>query len=70
LTKLAILAFLLSSAVVGGCATVKPWERESLAQPGMSLDANSSAAAEQHMLESREASIGGFGGAGGGCGCN
>ena len=54
----------------GGCATVKPWQRESLAQPGMTLDATPSAAAEQHMLESREASLGGLGGAGGGCGCN
>ncbi|HEX4456712.1 MAG TPA: DUF4266 domain-containing protein [Polyangia bacterium] len=67
-----LLLFLVAfvSLTVGGCATVKPWQRESLAQPGMTLDATPSAAAEQHMLESREASVGGFGGAGGGCGCN
>jgi hypothetical protein len=65
-----VLVFVGFALGVGGCATVKPWERESLAQPGMSLDAMPSAAAEQHMLQSREASVGGFGGAGGGCGCN
>ena len=67
--KLAILAAFVSLAF-GGCAAVKPWQREILAQPGMTLDPSASAAAEQHMLESREASVGGFGGAGGGCGCN
>jgi len=67
--------FLLFVVVVGaaagsGCAGVKPWERELLAQPGMTLDASPTARAEQHMLESREASAGGFGAVGGGCGCN
>ena len=66
--KLGVLVAFVATAV--GCSTVKPWQRESLAQPGMSLDATPSVAAEQHMLESREASVGGFGGAGGGCGCN
>jgi hypothetical protein len=59
----------LTSATVG-CATVKPYERELLAQPGMNLTPTGDAGAEQHMLESREASAGGFGGGGGGCGCN
>ena len=66
-----MLLFLVAVAAGGGCAAVKPWERELLAQPGMQLDAPSAgASADQHMLESREASAGGFGGAGGGCGCN
>jgi hypothetical protein len=60
----------LSVLALGGCAAVKPYERELLAQPGMQLASTSDADAEQHMLESREASIGGFGGSGGGCGCN
>jgi hypothetical protein len=63
-------ALLLVLVAVGGCSTVKPWQRELLAQPGMSLDPTANARAEQHMLESREASAGGFGGGGGGCGCN
>ena len=58
------------ASVAGGCSTVKPWERELLAQPGMKIEATPNARAEQHMLESREASAGGFGGGGGGCGCN
>jgi Domain of unknown function (DUF4266) len=69
MTKRALIFWWLAVAS-GGCATVKPWERESLAQPGMSFDATTGVAAEQHMLESREASLGGLGGAGGGCGCN
>ncbi|MGZ3427300.1 MAG: DUF4266 domain-containing protein [Polyangia bacterium] len=58
------------ASIAGGCSTVKPWERELLAQPGMKLEADANVRAEQHMLESREASAGGFGGGGGGCGCN
>ena len=64
------LAMGLLSMSLLGCATVKPWQRESLAQPGMSLEATPDVAAEQHLLESREAAIGGFGAGGGGCGCN
>ena len=64
------LLLLTVAATAGGCAAVKPWERELLTQPGMSLDATPTARSDQHMLESREASAGGFGGAGGGCGCN
>lgn len=65
--------FLVVTAVAGlgaGCSTVKPWERELLAQPGMKLESTANVKAEQHMLESREASVGGFGSGGGGCGCN
>lgn len=67
------LLFLVVATFAGlgaGCSTVKPWERELLAQPGMTLAAGPDGKAEQHMLESREASVGGFGGGGGGCGCN
>lgn len=69
MVKRALILWWLAVAA-GGCATVKPWQRESLAQPGMSFDATAGVAAEQHMLESREAAVGGLGGAGGGCGCN
>jgi hypothetical protein len=66
----AVLFLVLVAGAAGGCSTVKPWQRELLAQPGMRLDPTPDARAEQHMLESREASAGGFGGGGGGCGCN
>jgi hypothetical protein len=68
--KLLFAFVVVAGLASSGCATVKPWQRELLAQPGMSLDSNADVRAEQHMLESREASVGGFGGGGGGCGCN
>jgi hypothetical protein len=61
-------AFLLLFALsAGACVGVKPYERELLAQPGMSFDG---AEAQQHAFESREAAFGGYGAAAGGCGCN
>ncbi len=65
-----ILVALVAALAASGCAAVKPWQRELLAQPGMQLRVTPDVRAEQHMLESREAAIGGFGGGGGGCGCN
>jgi hypothetical protein len=62
-------AVLLLLAPLAGCVSVKPYERELLAQPGMSFD-SPTAEAEQHVHESREGSFGGYGAAGGGCGCN
>lgn len=54
-----------------GCAAVKPYERENLADRIMSFDANAEETAmERHFLETREGSTGGHGGAGGGCACN
>jgi hypothetical protein len=66
------LATMVALSVVfsAGCVAVKPYQRELLAQPGMSVDATPDVEAEQHMLQSREASTGGYGASGGGCGCN
>jgi uncharacterized protein DUF4266 len=62
------LLLLLSLA---GCAEVKPWQHELLAQPKMQLDPDPNAALlEQHVYEYREGSTGGYGAGGGGCGCN
>ena len=70
------LSFVLG-ALLGGCATapglatVKPHQRELLADRIMSLDGDpQERAADQHMLSNREGAIGGSGTAGGGCGCN
>ena len=56
---------------VAGCARVKPYEREYLSlrcmQPAGEAGENKFRA---HWQESREGSVGGFGAAGGGCGCN
>jgi hypothetical protein len=63
------IALLLLFAPLAACVSVKPYERELLAQPGMSFESASNGN-EQHMLESREGSFGGYGASGGGCGCN
>ena len=59
----------------GGCSvskwTVKPHQRELLADRIMQLDAQQQERmAEEHVLSNREGAIGGTGTAGGGCGCN
>lgn len=57
--------------VLAGCAGVQPWERDVLARPEMSLDAAPlDAAIDDHIYFSKEASSGGRGFGGGGCGCN
>ena len=58
-------------ALVGGCATTKPWEREILARPTMAVDPDADREGmRQHLLGIQEGAVGGFGGGGGGCGCN
>lgn len=62
---------LLAAALLAGCATTKPWQREKLAQPSMKPDGDQEREAlRSHMLGTREGAIGGFGHGGGGCGCN
>ena len=59
-----------------GCSTVRKWtvkphQRELLADRIMQLDADAQErAAEEHILANREGAIGGSGTSGGGCGCN
>ncbi len=68
---LALLLYLGGSSLFSGCVTVRPYERENLADRIMDFDAmGEERAMERHFLETREGSIGGHGGAGGGCACN
>jgi len=61
----------VATLAVAGCATVKPWEKEHLADRIMSFDEDAREAAEElHWIEAREGSTGGAGAAGGGCACN
>lgn len=56
-----------------GCASlgVEPWERDVLAREDMQLTADPvEAALDDHIYFSKEASSGGRGFGGGGCGCN
>lgn len=68
-TKLSLL--LLPVSLLGACAPVQPWERGHLAQANMALSADPLRdAMDEHVYNSKEASSGGIGAAGGGCGCN
>jgi hypothetical protein len=62
-----------SVLVLSACSRfgAEPWERDLLAQPEMGPHANSlDNAIDDHIYFSREASSGGRGFGGGGCGCN
>jgi len=57
----------------GGCASmgIEPWERDVLAKDEMQLTTDEiEAATDDHIYFSKEASSGGRGFGGGGCGCN
>ena len=60
-------------AVVSGCSTmgVEAWDRVILAKDEMQLTSDPlEAAVDDHIYFSKEASSGGRGFGGGGCGCN
>ncbi len=53
------------------CVVVKPYQRELLSKRTMIFQPDPAEdVLDQHMLESREGALGGYGSAGGGCGCN
>ena len=59
------------AVVLQGCVAVKPWERGILAREDMQpISDPLQAAFEDHTYFSKEASSGGRGFGGGGCGCN
>lgn len=66
---------LLATMTLSACGTVgkkvSAFERGTLSKNGMQLvGAPKEQASMNHMFAAREGSVGGFGGAGGGCGCN
>jgi len=64
---------LLATVLVAGCTSmgVEPWERDVLAKDEMQLTVDPvEAAIDDHIYFSKEASSGGRGFGGGGCGCN
>lgn len=72
-----VRAALFASLIFGlsACGNIEPWvkpyERQALADPIMSFDANPvSSAYIDHVYEAREGARGALGGSGGGCGCN
>jgi hypothetical protein len=58
-------------SALSACAGVEPWERDILARPDMQIVSDPlEAASDDHIYFSKEASSGGQGFGGGGCGCN
>jgi hypothetical protein len=58
---------------LSGCSSLgaKPWQRAALSRPDMQVDADAvQAGLDDHIYFSKEASSGGRGFGGGGCGCN
>lgn len=67
---LALLVVLGSASAWSGCVTVKPQDKELLADPAMIYGSGgTSTRQEEHVLENREAATSGST-SGGGCGCN
>jgi hypothetical protein len=63
-------AALLAAFLLGGCTSVAPWRRAVLAKPEMALEPDpGQRLLREHTYMSREGATGGYGGAGGGCGC-
>jgi hypothetical protein len=65
------LVSLVALLAGAGCVTVRPEEREFLADSSMNFGTGGEADAhEEHVLSNREGSIGAGEFSGGGCGCN
>ncbi len=67
------ISLIISIGLLSGCSNlgVKPWERDLLAKKCMQLNAYPlESASDDHTYFSKEASTGGRGFGGGGCGCN
>lgn len=70
------IVVVMTSGLISGCSStfepwVKPYERDNLADPIMSMNRNPvSMSYTHHAHQTREGARGAEGGAGGGCGCN
>jgi hypothetical protein len=72
-TRIVSIGFAALAALASGCSSmgVEPWERDILAKDEMQLTTDPvEAAIDDHIYFSKEASSGGRGFGGGGCGCN
>ncbi len=70
-----VIAAMLGLCLLSGCGlfqkNVEVYDRQVLSKSEMLFIPNPILESSvQHMLNAREGSVGGFGGAGGGCGCN
>jgi hypothetical protein len=68
-----LVTALVAAAACSSCTAMgpRPWEKDLMARPEMQLVPYPlQTAADEHVYFSKEASSGGRGFAGGGCGCN
>ncbi|HHL45289.1 MAG TPA: DUF4266 domain-containing protein [Gammaproteobacteria bacterium] len=71
LTLICTLLIALQACAALKIEQVKPWQKGTLAEEAMQLDADPTESfADEHIYFSKEASTGGRGVGGGGCGCN
>lgn len=73
MSKTVVAGCMLLLSFCAGCSSmgVQPWERDILAKEEMQLTTDAlEAAIDDHIYFSKEASSGGRGFGGGGCGCN
>jgi len=69
--KMRAIVLAAALAACAGCAGVKPWQRSVLARDDMQIVSEPlDSAIDEHIYFSKEASSGGQGFGGGGCGCN
>lgn len=71
--RIRITALVVLLACSAGCSSmgVEPWDRDVLAREDMQLTSDPlEAATDDHIYFSKEATSGGRGFGGGGCGCN
>ena len=68
--KIRIVLLFCGALLLYGCATVKPWEKEGLADPIMIINENPiNAGIREHYIDYREGAVGATGAESGGCGC-
>jgi hypothetical protein len=67
----AVITIACVLALSAGCTSVKPWEKQILAQSHMAIEPDPlDRVLVEQIVTSKEGSSGGFSVAGGGCGCN
>ena len=69
-----LLVIVAAAFAASACSVMQPvqaWEKGTLAKPAMTFDGGRlESQSAEHVYTSREASMGGAGVGGGGCGCN
>lgn len=71
MSRLAAIAICVGLVLGAGCVRVRPYEREFLSKRTMTFQPDPHEdVLDLHMIEAREGAVGGYGSAGGGCGCN